>query len=231
MAITPDLDTVPQGWGWPHAGGEHPSIIAPPDWTTHLPIDDLYPASRPLIVDVGCGKGRFLTARALGDDTHNYLGIDRLLVRLRKTAKKIQRMQLTNVRLLRIEASYAIEYLIPDGRVAAYFILFPDPWPKKRHHKRRLFTAAFLDSLDRTLEPQGCVHFATDHLAYFEDVHDVLAADERFLAEDPFVPSDDERSEFETIFRRQGAEIGRCSFRRHGAAQVNLSAGRSPRSG
>tara|TARA_B100000809_G_scaffold250512_1_gene283045 strand:+ start:484 stop:1143 length:660 start_codon:yes stop_codon:yes gene_type:complete len=216
--MTSGLERIPQGWGWPHTGGEHPSIIAPPDWTTPLPLDDLYPDSRPLVVDVGCGKGRFLATRAAADHAHNYLGVDRQLVRLRKTAKKLHRLSLTHVRLLRVEASYAINYLVPDNRVAAYFILFPDPWPKKRHHKRRLFTAAFLDSLDRTLAPDGCIHFATDHLAYFDEVHEVLATDERFESKDPFVPSDDERSEFETIFLEQGATIGRCSFRRSNTA-------------
>jgi len=189
------------------------AIIQPDDWTGRLVPGELYAADQPLEVDVGCGKGRFLVSRAEAHPHINFLGIDRLLRRLRKVDRKIRRRGLENVRLLRIEASYAVEYLLPTVSVNAFYVLFPDPWPKRRHHRRRLFCPAFLDSLEKTLLPGGYVHVATDHLKYLEQIAELFQSDARFKEVEPFEPdAENERTEFELIFRRQGARIGRRSF-------------------
>ena len=131
------------------------ALIAPESWASQLDPFDLFPSEAPLEVDLGCGKGRFLTSRALACPGHNFVGVDRLLARLRKVDKKIARMDLENVRLLRIEVSYAVRYLLPPNSVSVYYIFFPDPWPKKRHHRRRLINPAFLDALHSTLTEDG----------------------------------------------------------------------------
>ena len=194
------------------------TVVTPATWTAALALGDMFPEPRPLEVDVGCGKGRFLLARAGKHPGLNFLGIERLLVRVRKIDRKAVRAGLANVRLLRLEAAYTVEYLLPPACVTTYYILFPDPWPKRRHHRRRLFTPAFIDSLERTLVPGGCVHAATDHAEYFAQIRQLLAADARFEAAPTFVPEADERTDFELEFLSQGLEIGRCSFRKRQSA-------------
>lgn len=190
------------------------AIIRPPSWTRQLPLEQLFPAadSKPLEVDIGCGKGRFLTARAKTWPDINFLGIDRQLKRLRKADRKIRREQLANVRLLRIEASYAVRYMLPAASVQAFYVFFPDPWPKRRHHRRRLFAGDFLDALDAVLCHSGRVHIATDHAEYFAFIRSRFLADVRFEEIPAFQPRDEERTEFERLFLGMQKTIGRCSF-------------------
>ena len=188
------------------------AILHPENWTQRLVLADVFDSQGQLDIDLGCGKGRFLTVRAGKQPDRNFLGIDRLLARLRKVNAKIAREGLTNVRLLRIEAAYAVEFLLPEQSVSTFYILFPDPWPKRRHHRRRLFTPPFMDALHRSLTPDGRVYVATDHLSYYEKIHGLLAGDSRFHEIPAFEPTEDERTEFETLFLQQNKPIGRCGF-------------------
>ena len=178
-----------------------------------LPLDKLFPRRAPLHVDVGCGKGRFLLARSQRFPDIDFLGIDRLLVRLRKIEKKLIRQDVTNVRLVHMEASYTLGHMMPPGSVHTFYIFFPDPWPKRRHHRRRLINPSFLDALSHVLEPGGTIHFATDHLEYFRPAAACFRADARFSDVPAFSPTEEERTDFERLFTGQGKEIGRASFR------------------
>lgn len=189
-------------------------IIKPRNWTEILDLAEHFDLARPLEVDVGCGKGRFLAARAQATPGANFLGIDRLLVRLHRANRKCERLGVRNVRLLRIEASYAVDRLLPDSSVSVFYIFFPDPWPKLKHHRRRLFNAAFRDSVFRTLLPGGCIHVATDHRRYFEEIRVLFGGDNRFRPAATFQPSEKELTDFETMFRGRGHAIERCSFLR-----------------
>ncbi|MFC1462943.1 tRNA (guanosine(46)-N7)-methyltransferase TrmB, partial [Verrucomicrobiota bacterium] len=179
------------------------AIIAPDSWTCVLPLDKLFDAAKPLEVDVGCGKGRFILSRAVSHPDASYLGIDRLLARLRIVDKRIQRRGLDNVRLLRIEASYAIEHLLPPASVTTFYVQFPDPWPKRRHHRRRLFSPPILDAIHRTLVTGGKIHLVTDHTQYFEVINEIFTSDPRFNQTETFEPDDEERTNFELIFLRR----------------------------
>jgi tRNA (guanine-N7-)-methyltransferase len=191
-----------------------PSLrIFPDDWLHPLPLERWFDPARPLEIDVGCGKGRFLLARAAAHPDTNLFGIDRMLRRIRKVDNRARRLGLANLRLLRMEAYYAVAYLLPAAAVTTYYIFFPDPWPKKRHHDHRLFNPLFMDALHRTLRPGGALHFSTDHQPYFEDVRAILAADARFEEIPAYEPSEEERTDFEVYYIRRTA-IGRCSFRK-----------------
>lgn len=183
----------------------------PDDWLYPVDLDKVFDRPGPVEIDLGCGKGRFLLARASSNPDINFLGIDRMLRRIRKIDNKARRRRLANIRLMRIEGYYAVSYLIPADRIQTYYILFPDPWPKKKHREHRLFNPRFVDSLHRTLKPQGVVHIATDHLPYFDEIAAIMRGDSRFTEIDPFVPSPEEQTDFELYYVNK-KPIGRCSF-------------------
>lgn len=193
---------------------EFSAIIQPESWTRQLDLASLFSEKRPLEADIGCGKGRFLLARARNNPGINYIGIERLLLRLRKVDKRLVREGLTNVRLLRIEASYAVQHMLPPLCLSAAYVFFPDPWPKRKHHRRRLFTSAFVDSLHRVLLPGATVHAATDHGEYFEQIERLLKSDSRFEEISPMVTTPEEQTDFEIAGMAQLSPIGRCSFRK-----------------
>lgn len=191
------------------------AIIASTDATDALPLDRIFPdGRRPLEVDVGCGKGRFLIARAQAHPATNFLGLDRLMKRLKLVDARIVRANLANVRLLHLDALYVVESLLPAAGVAAFYIFFPDPWPKRRHHRRRLFSPRFLDALDRALLPNGQVNVATDHADYFAEISKLLQRDPRFVEVPAFQTSEEERTHFELTFLKTGAPIFRLSVRK-----------------
>jgi tRNA (guanine-N7-)-methyltransferase len=187
--------------------------VEPENWLDPIDFAACFPhPEQPLEVDIGSGKGRFLVARSGKFPETNYLGIERQLIRIHSSGRRCERAGRENVRLFRCEGYYAINYLMPVEAVSSYYFFFPDPWPKARHHDCRLFNAAFMDALYRTLRSDGCLHVATDHLPYFEEIYALLSSDERFEEIPHFEPDESERTDFELIFSHK--QIGRCSFRK-----------------
>jgi len=197
-------------------------VIPVTDPTAPLPLDALFAPDRPLEIEIGCGKGGFLAARASKFPETQYLGIERMLSRVRKLDKKASRLKLDNLRVLRLEAFYTFYYLLPPHRVRTVYVFFPDPWPKRRHHSRRLFSPLFLDALWARLEIGGAVQVATDHLGYFAEIRSRLSADPRFKEVPAMERADDEQTEFEHIFRSQGLPIGQCAFQTQPAPEKPL---------
>ena len=109
------------------------------------PIDlaALFPQARPLEVELGCGDASFLADYARRHPERNFIGVERLLGRMRKLDRKGRRAGLTNLRGVQIESSYFLRYLLPPHSASALHVYFPDPWPKKRHHKNRLINESF----------------------------------------------------------------------------------------
>ncbi len=187
--------------------------VWPGNWLDPIDFKEAFAhPERPLEVDIGSGKGRFLVARSGRFPEINFLGIERMLGRVNSSGRRCERAGRENVRLFRMEGYYAISQLMPPDYVANYYFFFPDPWPKARHHDHRLFNPAFMDALFRTLEEGGCLHVATDHLPYFEEIHELLRGDSRFEEVEAFQPTDAERTDFELIFSHKA--VGRCSFRK-----------------
>lgn len=189
---------------------ESHAVVEPEDWLWPNAVADWFARRQPIELDLGCGKGRFLIARATAHPEVNFLAIERQLRRVRKIDAKLRRQAIENVRLFRVEGQYAIRYLIPDACLRTVYLFHPDPWPKARHAHHRLLSADFLHALHRVLEPRGVFHFCTDHLPYFHPAVDMLEADSRFSEVPAFFPSAEEQSDFERIFRHR-RPIGRYS--------------------
>lgn len=162
---------------------------------------------RPLEIEVGCGKGKFLTARAAANPDCDFLGIERMLERVRLFAGKCRRGNIANAKILRLEALYTFHYLLPAHHARRVYVFFPDPWPKKKHHSHRLFGPLFLNALWKRLEIGGRLEFATDHAEYFGAVEECFAADARFRRVEPMARPPEVWTEFETMFRAQGLPV------------------------
>ncbi|HUP25913.1 MAG TPA: hypothetical protein VNB06_23625 [Thermoanaerobaculia bacterium] len=125
-------------------------------------------------VELGFGKGRYLLARAASEPAVRFLGIELVAEFFRLAARRATRRGLANVVLLQAEALYTLDVLLPRAFARAVHVYFPDPWPKARHQKRRLFDADTLDLLLGALEQGGKLYFASDHLEYAARVEEVL---------------------------------------------------------
>ena len=190
------------------------ALYTPPNWLDPMRWQDVFPRPGPIEVELGCGVGSFLLWAAGKWPATNFLGVERLLGRVRKVDGKIRRCGVTNVRLLRIEASYLVTYLVPVASVAAYHIYFPDPWPKRRHHRRRLFSEAFVMRLHATLNSGGAFNCATDDEDYYTALRRAIEQTERWTEEKPLEIPVAGWTDFEKTFRAQGKPIYRCRWRK-----------------
>lgn len=170
-----------------------PSILEPVDVTR------LFPRQQPLEVELGCGDATFLVEYAARHPERNFLGIERLLGRIRKLDKKGRRLGLTNLRGIRIECGYFLQYLLPPGTVSVFHIYFPDPWPKKKHRRNRLIQARFPSLAHAALVPGGRVYLRTDDPDYHAQMLEVFAAAPVFHP----VETPRELMELETDFERE----------------------------
>ena len=136
----------------------------------------LFANANPVEVELGCGKGRFIISSARGNPDVNYFGIEKSKKFFRLIKQRVAKKGLPNIRLLQGEAAYFIGKYMPEQSVRAFHIYFPDPWPKKRHHKRRLVNNGFLQTLAVTLGCRGRIFVATDFEDYF---HQIVAAARR----------------------------------------------------
>jgi tRNA (guanine-N7-)-methyltransferase len=139
-------------------------------------LADWAPAAGPWEVEVGFGKGRFLLARAAASPTRRFLGIEVAAEYYRRVARAACRLGLENLVLVRGEALFLFAAVLPRGFAETVHVYFPDPWPKSRHHKRRLFDPESVDLVVGLLRPGGRLCFATDHLGYGEEVAELLGS-------------------------------------------------------
>lgn len=140
-----------------------------------LRLDDLVAGAGPWEVELGVGKGRFLLARAAADPDRRFLGVEQVSEYYRLVARRGGRRRLGNLAVVRGEALYVAATLLPRAFAAAVHVYFPDPWPKTRHRRRRLFDEQSVDLVLGLLRPGGELYFATDFLDYGEAVLGILA--------------------------------------------------------
>lgn len=137
---------------------------------------DLFPdrPAQPIEVELGSGDGTFLMDYAHSRPEINLVGLERLMGRVTKTDRKSRRRGLMNLRMVRLEAWYWTRYMVPPGSVSAIHLYFPDPWPKRKHHKRRLVSPGFPEAVEQALTADGRIYLRTDHREYFEQMEEVF---------------------------------------------------------
>lgn len=167
----------------------------------------------PVEIEVGSGKGGFLVEAATRSPETGFLSIEWASAYAEGLRDRIRRRDLRNVRVVRAEAGRLLREAVPAGSVRAVHVYFPDPWPKKRHHKRRLVTPAFAGAVAEALAPGGELRFVTDHAEYFVEAKAVLDAEPRL--EGVAVPADMvDLSNYERKYRAEGRPIHRARYRR-----------------
>lgn len=135
----------------------------------------LFARPGPAVLEIGSGHGHFLTAYARAHPGSFCTGVDLMSDRVRRATKKRDRAALTNLAFLRAEAMEFLHCLPPRAQFQQVFVLFPDPWPKKRHHKNRLLSPAFFDALAACCSTGADFYFRTDYEPYFEEARETIA--------------------------------------------------------
>ena len=173
-----------------------------------LPLEELLPGGGPWEVELGFGKGRYLLRRAQEDPARRFLGVEMAAKYFRLLVGRARKRGLRNLLALRGEALYLASAVLPAGFATALHVYFPDPWPKSRHHKRRLFDAESVDLVLGLLAPGGRLFFATDFLDYGAEVDAVLAGHPqvRLRRHDGPWP-DGARTNYEAKYEREGRPI------------------------
>jgi tRNA (guanine-N7-)-methyltransferase len=172
----------------------------------------------PLEVEVGSGKGLFLESAAIASPDRNFVGIEIAAKYSRFAAARLAKRQLANAVLVHGDAQRVFKELLPDNCLAAVHIYFPDPWWKKRHHKRRVVNEQFLGHAVRTLAPGGRLHYWTDVRERFEEVLELIATKPELIGplevlQRPAQHDLDYRTHFERRMRLNDLPVYRAEFR------------------
>ncbi len=181
--------------------------IPPPEEPAALDLPAIFGRTAPLQVDLGCGDGSFLVSLAERQPEQDFLGVERLFRRSGSACRRADRMELRNVRILREEVDERLSAWLGAERVRCFHLLFPDPWPKRRHHRRRLLQPPLLRGLHHSLEANGEVRFRTDDRPYFERVQSIAAASAIWEMPAWEVPADYPKSAFQRRFEARGLPI------------------------
>ena len=152
-----------------------PMLLRLSDEAGKICFADIFGNDHPVELEIGSGKGTFLLAIAQALPEHNYVGIEYAKAYAEFAADRLRRHNTANARMVHSEATWWLRCHVPDASLAAIHVYFPDPWPKTRHHKRRLIQLPFLKEVFRMLLPGGKLRLVTDHADYFAHMQEVLA--------------------------------------------------------
>jgi tRNA (guanine-N7-)-methyltransferase len=191
-------------------------IYTLPSVVERIALAQLFQIQQPLEVELGCGDASFLVEYARRHPENNFIGVERLLGRIKKLDRKGGNAGLTNLRGVRIESSYFLEYLLPPKSATALHVYFPDPWPKKRHHKHRLIGERFPALSCAALAPGGKVYLRTDDADYFGQMTDIFGSATQFQKIEMPTELTGLLTDFEKEFQSRGIKTLRAAY------QVNV---------
>jgi tRNA (guanine-N7-)-methyltransferase len=155
---------------------EHSSHISERREELRRALSGLITPASSFVWEVGSGHGHFLTAYAKAHPGESCIGIDITSDRIVRAERKRDRARLKNLHFVRADAEDFLAVMPERARFSAIFILFPDPWPKRRHHKNRVVKAEFLTAMAARAQARAQLFFRTDHEPYFRDVSAILRA-------------------------------------------------------
>jgi tRNA (guanine-N7-)-methyltransferase len=182
----------------------------PDDYFRHVRVEEIFEhPERPFQVDLGSGYGSFLLQMAQKYPEQNFLAVEREGDRVDLLCRKALRAGVKNLKVLHLESGYTVKHLLPNAGVDVLHVLFPDPWPKKRHHKRRIINAEFRRAAARVLRSGGELRFATDHEGYFRDARRLLQQEDATLFSPIPWPGETDAEYPTTDFQRIWSEKGK----------------------
>ena len=169
--------------------------------------------TKPLELEIGTGKGAFLAEESSRRNDVNFIGLERAHRYWRHASDRLRRRECWNARVVLVDAGYFLAEFVPDGAIAAVHVHFPDPWPKKRHHKRRLIQPRFIMQVERILVSGGRLQIVTDHDEYFAHIKDVIRASSLIPSHyAPPASADDEGLLVGSNFERKYHRLGKSFY-------------------
>ena len=204
------IDTLLPRWGVP-----------PPAAGETLALDEIFGRVAPRVLEIGFGDGESLATMAAAEPESDFLGIEVHEPGVGHLLLALRRLGLENDRVSRHDAVEVLTGL-PGAAFDRVQLFFPDPWPKKRHHKRRIVQPPFLDAVARILRPGGVLHMATDWAPYAEHMREVAAASPWFLPDPETGPGARPETKFERRGRRLGHGVEDLRYRRNDAPVSRL---------
>ena len=185
-------------------------------FSSHIDWTNLFGNCNPVQIEVGCGKGRFLTESCKRNPDTNFIGIENSWKYVLRTKERLKKHGQTNACISYVDAPYFVHHYVADHSVEAYHVYFPDPWPKDKHQKRRIFNdPIWIPEIIRTLQPGlGCLFFSTDFAEYFTLIEQRLADWPQLLYQ-PEMSEDPNyiQTSFEIKYRNQGRPIHRAVYK------------------
>jgi len=188
--------------------GEAPGTESPIDWAA------FFGRVAPVELEIGSGRGRFLTDAAAERPGTSFLGAEIELEYARIAQARAEKMGLTNVRFARLDGKELVLRRVPASSLAAIHVFFPDPWPKKRHAKRRLFVPEFARAAAAALVPGGLLRVATDNLPYFDAIREVLDAEPGLEKVSGSESGWSSGTDYERKYEKEGRPMARGIWRR-----------------
>lgn len=180
----------------------------PLDWQT------LFENDQPVELEIGSGRGLFLVNAGMTHPETNFLGVEYDFKEARRAARRLHKRELRNVCILGADANIVLPKYLRDRSVAAVHVYFPDPWWKRRHKKRRIFTPQFVDEAARILQRGGLLHAWTDVEEYFGVMCEVVSGNPAFVPLPPPEPNEPQHDmDYHTSFERKKRKLGLPIFR------------------
>lgn len=191
-----------------------PWFQTPEDIGEQIVWSEFFGNDHPVELDIGCGRGLFLYNASVRNPETNYVGIEIDYREGRRTAMRLKRRESANARVIGGDCLVVLSKMISPHSVQAAHVYFPDPWWKKRHHKRRLFTREFLDLLANVVQPGGFLHSWTDVAEYYEIIRSLVDHHPEFTAQEAAPERQaDHDMDYQTSFERKKRQLGLPIYR------------------